>query len=432
VDNIRIRGGRRLNGTIAADGAKNAALPELAAALLTDEPLVLDDVPLVQDISTMLHVLSHLGAETALHPIGAADDAPRARVEFLDETAHEVPYEIVKTMRASAMVLGPLLARRGRARVSLPGGCAIGERPLDLHVAALKALGAQIEIDHGYLVGHVEGRLRGARHHFPKTTVTGTENLMMAAALADGTSVFTGCAREPEVADLAALLEKMGARIEGAGTDRIEIEGVQSLHGASHRVLPDRIVAGTWLVAAAIAGDDVTVTRCQPKDLGALIGVLREVGVVIHEGDDWVRVLRNGPRHAVSIRTEPHPGFPTDMQAQYMALATQVEGTTVIEETIFENRFMHVAELKRMGADVRISGHAAVVAGPTKLHGAPVMATDLRASASLLLAGLAAEGETVVGRVYHLDRGYQRIEQKLRGLGADIERIPAGMVAVAT
>jgi UDP-N-acetylglucosamine 1-carboxyvinyltransferase len=295
---------------------------------------------------------------------------------------------------------------------------------MDLHVAALGALGAEIDVDHGYLVGHVPGgRLTGGRHHFPKVTVTGTENLMMAAALARGTSELTGCAQEPEIADLADLLNLMGAHVDGAGTERIVIEGVEELYGAEHRVRPDRIVAGTYVVAAALAGDDVTVTQCNPGDLSALLGVLREVGVLVETKDDSVRIRRDGPRRAVSIRTEPHPGFPTDMQAQFMTLATQVEGLTVIEETIFENRFMHVAELDRMGADIRVSGHSAVVRGPTRLAGAPVMATDLRASACLVLAGLVAEGETTVGRVYHLDRGYQRIEEKLRRLGADIERV---------
>ena len=425
MDSIRVRGGRTLRGSVSTDGAKNAALPELAAALLTDQPVLLDNVPLVQDIRTMLGVLEHLGAEAWLEPSASPDGSPRARVRMLREDAHEVPYETVKTMRASAMVLGPLLARRGRARVSLPGGCAIGARPMDLHVDALRSLGAQIDVEHGYLVGHAEGRLHGGRHHFPKATVTGTENIMMAACLADGTTELTGCAREPEVADLATLLTKMGARIDGAGSDRIVIEGVTDLRGAEHRVRPDRIVAGTYLIAGAIAGDDVTVTDCVPADMTALLGVLRNSGVVVHEGDTWVRVVRNGPRQPVSIRTEPHPGFPTDMQAQYMALATQLEGNTLIEETIFENRFMHVAELQRMGADVRVAAHSAIVSGPTKLLGAEVMATDLRASACLLLAALAADGETTVGRVYHLDRGYQRIEERLRALGADVERVSA-------
>ncbi len=425
MDSIRIRGGRPLRGSIAADGAKNAALPELAAALLTTEPVVLDNVPLVQDIRTMMRVLEHLGAETWLEPGAAPDGSARARVRLSAESVCDVPYDIVKTMRASAMVLGPLLARHGRARVSLPGGCAIGARPMDLHVEALRALGAVIEIDHGYLTGHVPaGRLRGGRHHFPKVTVTGTENIMMAATLADGVTELTGCAKEPEVRDLADLLVSMGARIEGAGTDRILVEGVETLGGGEHRVRADRVVAGTYLVAAAIAGEDVTVTGCVPPDMTALLGVLRGCGVIVEEGDDHVRIRRNGPRHAVSIRTEPHPGFPTDMQAQYMALATQVHGTTVIEETIFENRFMHVAELQRMGADIKVSGHTAIVTGPARLAGADVMATDLRASASLLLAALAADGETTVGRVYHLDRGYQRIEEKLRAIGADIERVP--------
>ncbi|MEM7244278.1 MAG: UDP-N-acetylglucosamine 1-carboxyvinyltransferase [Acidobacteriota bacterium] len=422
MDSIRISGGRRLSGRVRADGAKNAALPALAASLLTDQPLDLRGLPLVQDIRTMVRILQHLGGQAELGDDPAGGSSCLVRSD--DETTHELPYEIVKTMRASAMLLGPILARRGRARVSLPGGCAIGARPMDLHVTALEALGAELAVEHGYIVGEVPGgRLRGARHHFPKVTVTGTENLMMAATLAEGTTELTGCAREPEVVDLARLLTKMGAKIEGAGTDCVRIEGVGELHGAEHRVLPDRIVAGTYLVAAAMAGDDVTVEDIVPGDLTALLGVLQDVGVDVEVDATSVRILRNGPRKAVSVRTEPHPGFPTDMQAQYMALATQVEGLTVIEETIFENRFMHVAELDRMGADIRVSGHSAVVHGRTPLSGAQVMATDLRASACLVLAGLVADGETTVGRVYHLDRGYEHIEEKLRGLGAEVERI---------
>lgn len=424
MDSIRIRGGRPLRGTLVAPGSKNASLPALAASLLADGELILDNVPLVQDVQTMLRVLEHLGGEGYQEPGVRGAGSSRCVVRSREAGTHDVPYEIVKTMRASAMVLGPLLARRGRARVSLPGGCAIGARPMDLHVHALSALGAELDMEHGYIVGSVPGgRLRGATHHFPKVTVTGTENLMMAAALAEGTSVFTGCAREPEVVDLAALLTSMGATIEGAGTDRIQVEGRPGLSGAEHRVRADRIVAGTYLVAAALIGEDVTVADVAPEDLTALLGVLRDVGVRVEVGESWVRIVENGPRQAVSVRTEPYPGFPTDMQAQYVALATQAEGVTVIEETIFENRFMHVPELERMGADIRVSGHSAVVQGRTPLSGAQVMATDLRASACLVLAGLVAEGETVVGRVYHLDRGYQRIEEALRSLGADVERI---------
>jgi UDP-N-acetylglucosamine 1-carboxyvinyltransferase len=424
VDRIVIRGGRPLRGTITADGSKNAALPALAASLLTDGELRLDNVPLVQDVKTMLRVLEHLGGEGFVEPGAGPDGVSRGVARTREESRHDVPYEIVKTMRASAMVLGPLLARRGAARVSLPGGCAIGARPMDLHVNALTALGAELEVEHGYIVGRVpKGRLVAARHHFPKVTVTGTENVMMAACLAEGTTELTGCAREPEITDLAQLLTAMGARIEGAGTDRILVEGVEALSGAAHEVCPDRIVAGTYVVAAALAGEDVTVARCRPAHLSALLGVLREVGVNVEQDGDRVRIVKNGPRRAVSVKTEPHPGFPTDMQAQYMALATQAEGTTVIEESIFENRFMHVAELDRMGADIRVSGHSAVVHGPTPLSGAQVMATDLRASACLVLAGLVADGETVVNRVYHLDRGYQGIERKLRALGADVERV---------
>jgi UDP-N-acetylglucosamine 1-carboxyvinyltransferase len=424
MDRIVIRGGRPLRGRLAADGAKNAALPALAASLLTDGEIVLENVPLVEDVRTMFRVLEHLGAEGGVERPGDEDGAATVSGRSVDESRHDVPYEIVKTMRASAMVLGPLLARRGAARVSLPGGCAIGARPMDLHVNALTALGAELEIEHGYIIGKVPGgRLKGTRHHFPVTTVTGTENVMMAACLAEGTTELTGCALEPEVIDLAEMLTSMGAKIEGAGTDRLLIEGVQSLGGVHHSVCPDRIVAGTYLVAAALAGEDVTVERCRPEHLTAVLGVLREVGVNVEVGETSVRILKNGPRRAVSVKTQPHPGFPTDMQAQYMALATQAEGTTVIEETIFENRFMHVAELDRMGADIRVNGRTALVSGPTSLSGAQVMATDLRASASLVLAGLVADGETVVNRVYHLDRGYQGIERKLRSIGADIERV---------
>ena len=424
MDRIVIRGGRPLRGTVRADGAKNAALPALAASLLTAGELRLENVPLVQDVRTMLRVLEHLGVAGAAEAPDGDEGSALATCRATDERGHDVPYEIVKTMRASAMVLGPLLARRGAARVSLPGGCAIGARPMDLHVNALTALGAELEIEHGYIVGRVpSGRLKGARHHFPIVTVTGTENVMMAACLAEGTTELTGCAREPEVNDLAQLLIGMGARIEGAGTDRIVVEGVDELGGASHSVCPDRIVAGTYLIAAALAGEDVVVEGCRPEDVSALLGVLREVGVNVEVGERSVRIVKNGPRRAVSVKTQPHPGFPTDMQAQYMALATQAEGMTVIEETIFENRFMHVAELDRMGADIRVSGHSAMVQGPTPLSGAQVMATDLRASACLVLAGLVADGETVVNRVYHLDRGYKSIERKLRALGADIQRV---------
>jgi UDP-N-acetylglucosamine 1-carboxyvinyltransferase len=416
MDKIRVVGGRPLEGTVRISGAKNASLPELCAALLTDEPVVLSNVPEVRDIRTMGRVLTALGADVEFR-VGGTVEVRARKLGSL-----EAPYDLVKTMRASVLVLGPVLAREGRARVSLPGGCAIGARPINLHLLALEKMGARVAVEHGYVEARAE-RLRGAHVHFDAVTVTGTENVLMAACCADGETVLENAAREPEVVDLAALLGKMGARIEGAGTSRIRVEGVASLEGAEHAVVPDRIETGTYLAACAIAGGEIEVRHCHPPHLRAVVDKLRETGLRIEEGPDNLRVRAPRALRTASITTLPHPGFPTDMQAQYMALMTQASGVSTISETIFENRFMHVAELQRMGASVRTDGRTAIVTGPTPLSGAQVMATDLRASACLVLAGLAAGGETIVDRVYHLDRGYYRIDEKLRGLGADIERV---------
>ena len=409
-------GGRPLEGTVRISGAKNASLPALCAALLADAPVRLRNVPEVRDIRTMGRVLMALGAEVEFRVGGEVEVRARSL------TSPEAPYELVKTMRASVLVLGPLLAREGRARVSLPGGCAIGARPINLHLLALEKMGATIRVEHGYVEARAE-RLRGADIDFDTVTVTGTENLLMAASRAEGVTVLRNAACEPEVRDLADLLNAMGAKIEGAGTPTIRIEGVRSLGGAEHRVIPDRVETGTYLAACAIAGGEIEVRDCHPPHLLAVIEKLRETGLRIEEGPDNLRVRAPRALQAASVTTLPHPGFPTDMQAQYMALMTQATGVSTITESIFENRYMHVAELQRMGAHVRVEGRTALVTGPTPLSGAQVMATDLRASACLVLAGLGAKGETIVDRVYHLDRGYYRIDEKLRGLGADIERI---------
>jgi UDP-N-acetylglucosamine 1-carboxyvinyltransferase len=415
LDKLRIEGGRRLRGTVEVGGAKNAALPALAACLLTGDPVQVANLPRVRDVRTMLRVLEQLGAT-----VEGREGAVRVRVERFG--SFEAPYDLVKTMRASVLVLGPLVARHGMARVSLPGGCAIGERPIDFHLAGLREMGAEVAVEHGYVEAKAK-RLRGARIAFPIPSVTATENLMMAAALAEGTSVLENCAMEPEVVDLATLLTAMGASLEGAGTDRIVVEGRPALHGATHVVIPDRIETGTYLAAAAVAGDDVTVTRCRPDHLTALLRQLQGMGVVFETGTDSVRVRTSPDLTACSLHTAPYPGFPTDMQAQYMALATQARGHSAIAETIFEKRFMHVGELRRMGADVRIEGRTATVVGKTRLTGAQTMATDLRASACLVVAALVADGMTVVDRVYHLDRGYEAMEAKLKALGASVERI---------
>ena len=427
MDAFVLRGPVRLAGTVAASGAKNAALPALAAALLTPEPVSLASVPDVADVRTMGLLLA--GAGVAIDRPGPGHVTLRAdRI-----TSTEAPYDLVRTMRASILVLGPLLARFGEARVSLPGGCAIGVRPVNLHLAAMEAMGARIAVEKGYIHAHVSrvssarGRLDGTEISFPLPTVTGTENVLFAAALARGRTVLHNAALEPEVVDTAALLTRMGARIEGAGTPTITVDGVESLGGTGdrpHAVVPDRIEAGTYLAAGAITGGDVTVTNTRPGDLGAFLDALRRAGVEVDEETDSVRVRRAGPLCAADILTAPHPGFPTDLQAQFLALMTQAEGTSRIVETIFENRFLHVSELVRLGADVTLSGHTAVVRGPTALEGAPVTASDLRASAALVLGGLVAKGETRVRRIYHLDRGYAGMDAKLRSLGAAVERFP--------
>src|SRR4051812_47862299 len=419
MDKFVIRGGTPLLGTIRVSGAKNAALPAMAAALLTEEPVVLENIPQVRDIETTRKLLAAMGAEVEL---GYGRAQHRTSICCRNLNAPEASYDLVKTMRASTLVLGPLLARCGRARVSLPGGCAIGARPIDLHIKGLERLGATIVQEHGYVEARAE-RLKGAEIAFDKITVTGTEDLMMAAALAEGETVMENCAREPEVADLADLLNKMGAKISGAGSPTITIHGVSKLRGAKHRIIPDRIEAGTFVIAGAITGGDLAVTSCEPKHLGALLQKLHEIGVEVHEKGDTIRVIGRGPLKAADVSTQEHPGFPTDMQAQYMALATQAEGTSLVTENIFENRFMHAQELVRMGANIKIEGRRAVVQGKTPLSSAAVLASDLRASASLVLAALIAEGETIVDRVYHIDRGYERIEEKLRGVGAQIKRI---------
>jgi UDP-N-acetylglucosamine 1-carboxyvinyltransferase len=416
MDKIRVVGGRPLEGTVRISGAKNASLPDLCAALLTDQPVILGNVPEVRDIRTMGRVLAALGADVEFRVGGTVEVRARKL------TSVEAPYDLVKTMRASVLVLGPVLAREGRARVSLPGGCAIGARPINLHLLALEKMGARVTVEHGYVEARAE-RLRGAHIRFEGVTVTGTENIMMAACCAEGETVLENAACEPEVVDLAQLLVRMGARIEGAGTSTIRVQGVSSLRGAEHVVVPDRIETGTYLAACAIAGGEIEVRNCHPPHLKAVVEKLRETGVRIEEGPDNLRVRVLRTLRPANVDTLPHPGFPTDMQAQYMALMTQASGVSTITETIFENRFMHVAELQRMGASVRADGRTATVTGPTPLSGAQVMATDLRASACLVLAALAASGETIVDRVYHLDRGYYRIDEKLRGLGADIERI---------
>jgi len=419
MDKLVIRGGNPLVGAIRVSGAKNAALPAMAAALLTEDTVILENIPQVRDIVTERNLLAAMGAEVEL---GYGRAQHRTTICCANLVNAEASYDLVKTMRASTLVLGPLVARMKTARVSLPGGCAIGARPIDLHLKGLEKLGARIQQEHGYIEAHAE-RLTGARIVFEKITVTGTEDLLMAATLADGETVLENCACEPEVVDLAALLVKMGANIEGAGTPTIRVHGVEKLHGARHRIIPDRIEAGTFIVAAALTGGDLTVTGCDPQHLGALLSKLEECGVTATAGPDSVRVATSGPLKSADVVTEEYPGFPTDMQAQYMALATQSEGTSLITENIFENRFMHAQELVRMGANVRIEGHRAVVRGRTPLSGAAVQASDLRASASLVIAALVADGETIIDRVYHIDRGYERIEEKLRSVGAQIRRI---------
>jgi UDP-N-acetylglucosamine 1-carboxyvinyltransferase len=419
MDKFIIRGGNPLLGTVRISGAKNAALPAMAAALLTEEPVILENIPQVRDIETTRKLLAAMGAEVEL---GFGRAQHRTTLCCRNLASPEASYELVKTMRASTLVLGPLVARCGRARVSLPGGCAIGARPVDIHIKGLERLGAKITQDHGYIEASAE-RLKGAEIIFDKITVTGTEDLLMAATLADGETIMRNCAREPEVADLADLLNKMGARIEGAGTATIRVQGVSKLHGARHRIIPDRIEAATFIIAGALTGGDINVAGCEPRHLDALFQKLGEVGVKTKSTTDSVRVMGDLPLKAADMATEEYPGFPTDMQAQYMVLATQAEGTSTITENIFENRFMHAQELVRMGANIKIEGRRAVVHGKTPLSAAAVLASDLRASASLVLAALVADGETIIDRVYHIDRGYENIEEKLKGVGAQIRRM---------
>jgi UDP-N-acetylglucosamine 1-carboxyvinyltransferase len=417
MDKFHIVGPSRLAGRVRASGAKNAALPALAASLLTDEPLLLHRVPAVRDLRTMGRLLDHLG-------VGSEERSGALvfqRVRPNDPDADEAPYDLVKTMRAGVLVLGPLLARFGRARVSLPGGCAIGVRPIDQHLKGLEALGADIHLTHGY-VETVARRLTGARFRFDMPTVTGTENVLMAACLARGTTVLENCAREPEVADLADLLNAMGARISGAGTGTLVIDGVEALGGATHTIIPDRIEGGTYLIGAALTRGDVTLEQASAADLAPLLDKLADAGATVEVTGDGIRVRADGELEARDVETCPHPGFPTDLQAQYMVLMTQARGVASIRETIFENRFQHAPELARMGADVRVDGNSAQVHGPRPLAGAAVMATDLRASACLVLAGVVAEGETVVDRIYHLERGYEGMELKLQSLGARVAR----------
>lgn len=415
MDKLSITGGKRLSGEITISGAKNAALPILCAGLLTADTLALSNVPRLQDVATMQKLLRQMG-------LSIEEKGDVLELSGRDIHSPEAPYEMVKTMRASILVLGPLLARFGEAKVSLPGGCAIGSRPVDQHIKGLQAMGAEILIEAGYIHARAK-KLRGTRIVTDMITVTGTENLMMAAALADGETILENAAREPEVTDLANLLVAMGARIEGIGSDRLCITGVPALHGASHAVIADRIETGTFLCAVAAAGGDVVLRHTRADLLDAVVDKLRETGAVLTSGDDWIRVQMAGRPKAVGFRTTEYPGFPTDMQAQVMALDCIAEGSSRIIETIFENRYMHVQELNRLGAAIEIDGHTAVVQGVPRLVGAPVMATDLRASASLVIAGLAAEGTTLIDRIYHLDRGYDRMEVKLSAVGADIQRI---------
>ncbi len=424
MDKFVVRGGNPLLGTIKVSGAKNSALPCMAAAILTEDEVILENIPQVRDIETERKLLESMGAEVELG-YGRAQHRTHIRCAVLSDPVAK--YEIVKTMRASSLVLGPLIARTGIARVAMPGGCAIGGRPIDLHIKALEQMGATITQEHGYLEARAD-RLKGANIFFDKITVTGTEDILMAATLAEGETVLENAAREPEVTDLAALLIAMGAQIEGAGTSTIRIQGVTRLHGARHRINPDRIEAGTFLIAGAITGGDLNVDSCEPAHLGSLLAKLEAAGVRLDVGKDSIRVRSEGGRSehglkAVDISTEEYPGFPTDMQAQFMALATQSEGTSTVTENIFENRFMHVNELIRMGANITVAGRTATVRGKTQLQSAAVMCSDLRASAALVLAAMVADGETILDRVYHMDRGYERLEEKLRGVGAQIRRM---------
>lgn len=418
MDKFLITGGQRLDGEIRISGSKNSSLPIIAATLLASTPITIGNLPRLKDVSTLIKLIERMGVTCDV------DEQMKLRVDTSTIQEFQAPYDLVRTMRASILVLGPLVARFGEAVVSLPGGCAIGSRPVDLHLQGLKAMGADIDVINGYVRAKVNGRLKGARIVFDTVTVTGTENLLMAAALAEGTTLLENAAREPEIDDLADCLIKMGAKITGAGTDTITIEGVEQLHGCHHDVISDRIETGTFLIAAAITGGRVTLRDTDPSLLDATLQKLREAGADIEVGENWIRLDMHGRRpKAVSLRTAPYPGMPTDMQAQFSAMNTLAEGTGTIVETIFENRFMHMQELMRMGADIQIEGNTAIIRGVDALEGAPVMATDLRASASLVIAALAAKGDTLVDRIYHIDRGYEDIEAKLSALGAKIERI---------
>ncbi|HKV24161.1 MAG TPA: UDP-N-acetylglucosamine 1-carboxyvinyltransferase [Candidatus Acidoferrum sp.] len=429
MDKFRIKGGKALRGTVTISGAKNSALPVMAACLLTADRVAIHNIPRVRDLITMSKLLAFMDAKVSAMEVPASDyiiEAPRLNHA-------EAPYELVKTMRASILTLGPLMARVGMARVSLPGGCAIGARPVDLHLKALEKMGAEIITSHGYIEARVPGngasgrRLKGAHIAFEKITVTGTENILMAATLAEGETVLENCAREPEVTDLVVMLRKMGAQIWGDGTSTLKIRGVNEVHGTEHTVIPDRIEAGTFLVAGAITGGELTIANCQPKHQGAVIAKLEQAGACIEIMDETTLRVHGGKKLvAADMTTEEYPGFPTDMQAQYLALATQAEGTSVITETIFENRYLHASEMMRMGAQISIEGRTAVVRGPAKLTGTTVQASDLRASAGLVLAGLVANGETIIERVYHIDRGYEGIVEKLKAVGADIVRVHGG------
>ena len=421
MDKFRIKGGKALHGTVAISGAKNSALPVMAASLLTADRVKLHGIPKVRDLITMSKLLAFMDAKVTITEFPSSD----YEIEAPKLNHAEAPYELVKTMRASVLTLGPLMARVGVARVSLPGGCAIGARPVDLHLKALEQMGAEIGTSHGYIEARaLRGRLKGARIRFEKITVTGTENVLMAAALAEGETLLENAAREPEVTDLVVMLRKMGAEICGDGTSTLKIRGVKELHGAEHSVIPDRIEAGTFLVAGAITGGELTITHCAPAHLGAVIAKLGQAGVSVEILDETTMRVRGAKKlKAVDVTTEGYPGFATDMQAQFMALVTQAEGKSEIVEQIFENRFLHASEMMRMGANIAIEGHKAVVHGPTPLSGTTVQASDLRASAGLVLAGLVAQGETIIDRVYHIDRGYEGIVEKLQAVGADIERV---------
>jgi len=427
MDRILIRGGNRLSGNIAISGAKNAALTLMPCALLTDEPLTLRNLPRLADADSFGHLLNELGASTAIEGTRPSDFGRVLTVRASRLTSTVAPYDIVRKMRASILVLGPLLGREGEATVSLPGGCAIGNRPIDLHLKALEAMGAEIELAAGYVKATAPGgRLPGGRYRFPVVSVGATENALMAAATARGTTVLENAAREPEIVDLCNLLVAMGASIHGIGSETLTIEGRERLHGATYAVMPDRIEAGSYACAAAITGGDVVLEGAKAGDMRATLDALVEAGVTIEEKPNGIRVAADGPLKPITLSTAPYPGFATDMQAQFMAMLCKADGASVLTETIFENRYMHVPELARMGADITVSGRTAVVRGVDRMVGAPVMATDLRASMSLILAGLVAEGETQVSRIYHLDRGYERLEEKLQGVGADIERVGDG------